>query len=78
MSEPGEDLARSSESGDEGREEEEVGESEDWQKLEEVGDSDRTISGSLVDNVKQINVLLNIPNNCNANTIYDDMIRQRP
>merc|ERR1719340_230763 len=37
---------------------------------------DRTISGSLVDNVKQINVLLNIPNNCNANTIYDDMIRQ--
>merc|ERR1711860_132022 len=39
-------------------------------------DSDRTISGSLVDNVKQINVLLNIPNNCNANTIYDDMIRQ--
>merc|ERR1711936_1517336 len=37
---------------------------------------DRTISGSLVDNVKQINVLLNIPNNCNANDIYDDMIRQ--
>ena len=34
MSEPGEDLARSSESGDEGREEEELGESEDWQKLE--------------------------------------------
>merc|ERR1711982_56066 len=43
---------------------------------EETGDRDRTISGSLVDNVKQINVLLNIPNNCNANTIYDDMIRQ--
>ena len=43
---------------------------------EEAGDRDRTISGSLVDNVKQINVLLNIPNNCNANTIYDDMIRQ--
>merc|ERR1712110_1306449 len=43
---------------------------------EEAVDSDRTISGSLVDNVKQINVLLNIPNNCNANTIYDDMIRQ--
>merc|ERR1711944_130150 len=34
------------------------------------------ISGSLVSDVKQINVLLNIPNNCNANTIYDDMIRQ--
>merc|ERR1711936_641871 len=29
-----------------------------------------------VDSDKQINVLLNIPNNCNANTIYDDMIRQ--
>merc|ERR1712012_116144 len=34
------------------------------------------IAGSLVSDVKQINVLLNIPNNCNANTIYDDMIRQ--
>merc|ERR1712211_136148 len=34
------------------------------------------IQGSLVQDVKQINVLLNIPNNCNANTIYDDMIRQ--
>merc|ERR1711882_20049 len=34
------------------------------------------IAGSLVQDVKQINVLLNIPNNCNANTIYDDMIRQ--
>merc|ERR1712227_750876 len=31
------------------------------------------IAGSLVSGVKQINVLLNIPNNCNANTIYDDM-----
>merc|ERR1711963_1222897 len=30
------------------------------------------IAGSLVSDVKQIN----IPNNCNANTIYDDMIRQ--
>merc|ERR1712211_128408 len=34
------------------------------------------IQGSLVQDVKQINVLLNIPNNCNANTIYDDMINQ--
>merc|ERR1712029_1114634 len=34
------------------------------------------IAGSHVSDVKQINVLLNIPNNCNANTIYDDMIRQ--
>merc|ERR1712029_706941 len=34
------------------------------------------IAGSLVSDVKQTNVLLNIPNNCNANTIYDDMIRQ--
>merc|ERR1712029_721415 len=33
------------------------------------------IAGSLVSDVKQINVLLNIPNNCNANTNYDD-IRQ--
>ena len=47
MSEPGEDLARSSESGDEGREEEEVGEREDWQKLEEVGDRDSGVSQGL-------------------------------
>ena len=47
MSEPGEDLVRSSESGDEGREEEEVGESEDWQKLEEVGDRDSGVSHGL-------------------------------
>jgi len=34
------------------------------------------IQGSLVQDVKQINVLLNIPNSCNANSIYDDMINQ--
>ena len=36
----------------------------------------RQIQGSLVQDVKQINVLLNIPNSCNANSIYDDMINQ--
>merc|ERR1711976_805848 len=33
-------------------------------------------SGSLVNDVKQINVLLKIPNNCNADSIYNDMIKQ--
>merc|ERR1712193_126203 len=33
-----------------------------------------TISGSLVEDVKQINILLNIPNGCN--TIYDSLIAQ--
>ena len=33
-----------------------------------------TITGSLVEDVKQINILLNIPNGCNA--IYDSLIRQ--
>merc|ERR1711923_510274 len=33
-----------------------------------------TITGSLVQDVKQINILLNIPNGCNA--IYDSMIGQ--
>ena len=42
----------------------------------EPEDQRSDIAGSLVQDVKQINVLLNIPNNCNANTIYDDMIRQ--
>jgi len=34
----------------------------------------KTITGSLVQDVKQINILLNIPNGCNA--IYDSMISQ--
>merc|ERR1719266_597916 len=33
-----------------------------------------TITGSLVQDVKQINILLNIPNGCN--NIYDSLIRQ--
>merc|ERR1719211_936736 len=33
-----------------------------------------TITGSLVQDVKQINILLNIPNGCNV--IYDSMINQ--
>merc|ERR1712213_115871 len=38
--------------------------------------ADTAITGSLVNDVKQINVLLNIPNNCNAENIYNDMIKQ--
>merc|ERR1712064_182294 len=42
----------------------------------EDGRADTAITGSLVNDVKQINVLLNIPNNCNAENIYNDMIKQ--
>merc|ERR1712064_215997 len=35
----------------------------------EDGRAETAITGSLVDDVKQINVLLNIPNNCNAEQI---------
>ena len=36
----------------------------------------KNIAGSLVQDVKQINVLLNIPNNCNADALYEDMVQQ--